>query len=158
MKRVALRLLWCGLAMLALGACATAAPRPAASASAGSGAGVEAAFGHYCDLLRAMDHAGIAAMFAADGEVDNPGAAPIRGPAAIDGFLQGFSDYHVLSYTTEEVRTVVHGEAAQTTAIFHQRVRVPQGNVVEVSGRLEAHWVRTGKDGWRVQRMATGPL
>jgi ketosteroid isomerase-like protein len=147
-----LRLLLCGLAALILGACAAAPPKPAATA------GVEAAFEHYCELLRAMDHTGIAAMFAPDGEVDNPGAAPIRGPAAIDAFLQGFSDYHVLAYTTEAVRILVHGDTAELTGIFHQRVRVPQGEVIEVSGRLEAHWVRAGKGGWLVQRMATSPL
>lgn len=119
---------------------------------------MEAAFEHYCALLRTMDHGGIAAMFARDGEVANSGQAPIRGPAAIDAFLQGFSDYHVLAYTTQAVRTVVHGGTADLTAIFRQRVRVPQGNVVEVAGRLEAHWVRAGKDGWLVQRMATSPL
>jgi ketosteroid isomerase-like protein len=161
MKRAALRLparslvalrLLCGLAALALSACAATTPRSSATA------GVEAAFAHYCELLRAMDHAGIAAMFTPDGEVANSGAAPIRGPAAIDAFLQGFSDYQVLAYTTEGVRTVVHGETAELSGIFHQRVRVPQGNVVEVAGRLEAHWIRHGKDGWLVQRMATSPL
>jgi hypothetical protein len=102
--------LLCGLVAVALSACAATAPRASASV------GVERAFEHYGALLRAMDHAGIAAMFA---------------PAAIDAFL---------------------------TAIFHQRVRVPQGKVVEVSGRLEAHWIRAGKDGWLVKRMATSPL
>ena len=141
-----------GFAALALGACATTALRPAATA------GVEAAFAHYCELLRAMDHAGIAAMFAADGEVANAGQAPIRGPAAIDAFLQGFADYHVLAYTTEEVHTVVHGETADLSGIFQQRVRVPQGDVVEVAGHLEAHWIRAGKEQWLLQRMATRPL
>jgi hypothetical protein len=66
--------------------------------------------------------------------------------------------YHVLACTTQGVRTVVHGDSADLAATFHQRVRVPQGNTVEVSGRLAAHWVRAGKDGWLLQRMATGPL
>ena len=141
-----------GFAALALVACAATAPGAAATA------GVAAAIAHYCELLRAMDHAGIAAMFAPDGEVANPGQAPIRGRAAIDAFLQGFSDYHVLAYTTEGIHTVVHGETADLTGIFHQRVRVPQGDVVEVAGHLEAHWVRAGQDHWLLQRMATSPL
>ena len=152
MSQAVLRLFACGLAALILGGCAATRPAPAASAS------VEAAFEHYCELLRAMDHAGIAAMFTADGEVANPGAAPVRGPAAIDAFLQGFSGYQVLSYTTDEVRTVVSGDSADLTAIFHQRVRVPQGKVVEVSGRLAARWTRAGGGPWLVQRMATSPL
>jgi ketosteroid isomerase-like protein len=141
-----------GFAALALVACAATAPGPSATA------GVAAAFEHYCERARAMDHAGIAAMFAPDGEVVNPGQAPIRGPAAIDAFLQGFSDYHVLAYTTEGIHTVVHGQTADLTGIFHQRVRDPQGDVVEVAGHFEAHWIRAGKHRWLVQRMATSPL
>jgi len=151
--RAAAPLLACALAAtVALGACAASTPRSAAAAT------VAAAFEHYCNFLRAMDHAGMAAMFTADGEIANPGQEPIRGPAAIDAFLSGFSGYRVLSYTSEGVSIVVRGDSAELAGIFHQRVRVPQGNVVEVAGHLAVQWSRDGTRGWLIQRAATSPL
>ncbi len=52
-----------------------------------------AAFEQYARLLRAMDHAGMAALFVPTGRVVNPGETPIVGPAAIDAFLERFADY-----------------------------------------------------------------
>lgn len=138
---------------LLLGAAACAA-QPKASAERE----VETAFRRYCVLLLAMDHAGIAGMFSSDGEIVNAGQAPIRGPAAINAFLAGFSDYHILAYTTDPAQTRVTGDYASLGSIYHERVRLPDGRVVEVSGHLEALWRRSTRGRWYVTRMATRPL
>jgi len=139
------------LTLLAATSCAT---QPAASPQAQ----VEAAFDHYCTLMLAMDHAAIAAMFSADGEIVNAGQAPIRGPAMINAFLAGFSDYKVLAYTTDPPQTRVNGDYANLRTIYHEKVRVPDGRVAEVSGHLEALWRRSPRGPWYVTRMATAPL
>lgn len=59
----------------------------------GRAAEVAAAFEQYARLLRAIDHAGMAALFVPTGRVVNPGETPIVGPAAIDAFLERFADY-----------------------------------------------------------------
>jgi uncharacterized protein (TIGR02246 family) len=117
---------------------------------------VRAALAHYADLVRHMDHAAIAAMFTPDGEVLNPGQAPVRGPAAIDAFLQQFSAYRVLSEELKPSSTIVTGDRARQTGIYRQSVRAPDGSTIKVSGAFTIEWLRTA-DGWRIQRAATTP-
>ena len=134
--------------LLGLCACATkAAPTPRAE--------VEAAFQHYCTLLRAIDHTGIAAMFSADGELVNAGEAPVRGAAMINAYLAGFADYKILSYTTGPLVTDVNGDYARLQTVYHQTVRIPDGRVINVSGQLEALWRRSAKGRWYLTRMST---
>jgi len=132
-----------------------------ASASVAAGASpekeVRAALAHYATLVRTMDHAGIAAMFAADGEIVNPGQAPVRGPVAIEAFLRQFDAYKVLSETMHPARTTVSGERATQTGTYRQRVRVPDGRVMDVSGGFEADWIRDAGGAWRIRRLATTP-
>lgn len=130
-------------------ATAIAAPAPAPKAAA-----LQAALARYERLVRAMDHAGIASLFVQDGEVDNGGQRPIKGPAAIDAFLRGFSDYQVLRYEIVATRTSINDPAAVQTGSFHQRVRLPDGRVVDVFGKFKAEWVYTPQ-GWRIWRMGT---
>lgn len=140
--------LW--LALGSVGGCATQ--------RADSAAQVQAAFEHYCTLMRAMDHSGIAAMFSSDGEIANAGQAPIHGRMMINAFLAGFADYRVLTYTTDAVRTQISGEYARIDTVYHERVRLPDGRLVEVSGNLEALWHRSPRGRWYLTRMATRPL
>ena len=140
--------------LLALAAAISCATQPLASPQAQ----VEAAFGRYCALMLAMDHTGIAAMFSADGEIVNAGQAPIRGPAMINAFLAGFSDYKVLAYVTSPPQTRVKGDYANLRTVYRETVRVPEGRVVEVAGHLEALWRRSPRGRWYVTRMATTPL
>jgi len=135
------------------GAAGDAAPRPDSPQ-----AQVEAALGRYAALVLAMDHAGIAAMFAAEGAIVNDGQPPIRGPVKIRAFLESFSGYKVLANDMETSRTVVEGETAVQEGTYHQRVRTPEGKVLEVSGRFEVRWARSGPGEWLIEQMGTQPL
>ena len=137
-----------GVALLGAASCAS-------SPKSGTAGDVEGAFRHYCALLLAMDHAGIAAMFSADGEIVNAGQAPIRGPAMINAFLAGFADYKVLAYTTETPQIRASGDYATLASVYHETVRTPAGQVVQVSGHLEAQWRRSPRGRWYLTRMAT---
>ncbi len=87
----------------------------------GRAAEVAAAFEQYARLLRAMDHAGMAALFVPTGRVVNPGETPIVGPAAIDAFLERFADYKVVRYDVTIDRISVHGDSAVQSARFAKR-------------------------------------
>jgi ketosteroid isomerase-like protein len=117
---------------------------------------VRAALAHYAELTHRMDHAAIAAMYAPDGEIVNPGQAPVRGPVAIEAFLRRFEGYQVLSELLKPDTTVVSGTRATQSGQFRQTVRAPDGAMINASGTFTVEWVRVG-DGWRVQRMATAP-
>ena len=72
----------------------TQRPRAVPSESPGPSAEqarVEAALGRYSSMVLHMDSRGIAALYAPDGEIVNPGQAPVRGRAAIEAFLSGFA-------------------------------------------------------------------
>lgn len=126
----------------------------AAPAHASPAAELQAALAHYEQLVLSMDHAGIASLFVQDGEVDNAGQRPIKGPAAIDAFLRNFSEYKVLRYEIVATRTTINNPAAVQTGSFHQRVRLPDGRVVDVFGKFKAEWLYTAQ-GWRIWRMGT---
>jgi uncharacterized protein (TIGR02246 family) len=118
---------------------------------------VRAALAHYAALARHMDHAGVAAMFAADGEIVNPGQPPIHGPAAIEAFLRGFDAYHVIAYELTPERTVVDGDRATQSGRFRQVVKTPDGSTVRPSGTFTIDWIRPAPGVWRIQRAATTP-
>ena len=118
---------------------------------------VRAALQRYVRLVQKMDHAGIAAMFAPDGEVVNPGREPIKGRAAIQAFLEQFAGYHVISETMVPRVTSVNGAHATQTGTYRQRVRDPNGNVIDVSGNFALDWIRDGSGVWLIQRAATTP-
>jgi ketosteroid isomerase-like protein len=119
---------------------------------------VEAALRRYSDLALAMDHAGIAALFAPEGEIVNRGQPPVHGPAAIEAFLSGFVGYKVLNNSTLPSSTLVAGDRAFQQGSYRQRVRKPDGGVIEVSGLFQAEWVRAAASGqWLILRMATTP-
>lgn len=135
-----------GALLLATALAVPAHPSPAVE--------LQAALARYEQLVLSMDHAGIASLFVEDGEVDNDGQRPITGPAAIDTFLRQFSAYKVLRYEIVATRTTINDPAAVQTGSFHQRVRLPDGRVVDVFGKFKVEWVWTAQ-GWRIWRMGT---
>lgn len=149
------------LGALAL-ACATGAcmHRPNASAVAEvrtARAQVDARLRQYNDRVLAMDHAAIAALFAPEGEIANPGAPAVHGRAAIDSFLVGFASYHVLENRTLPTATLVHGDSAVQVGTYRQRVRTPQGDTLAVAGAFRAVWRRSASGEWLILRMGTTP-
>ena len=116
---------------------------------------VEAALRQYSALVLAMDYEGLAGLFTADADIGHAGTPPVHGRAAIQSFLAGFSGYQVLEYAIVPASTVVHTGVAYQTGSYRQRVRTPQGQVLEVSGRFEADWRRGPSGLWLIGRMST---
>jgi ketosteroid isomerase-like protein len=139
------------LAALLLAACATKKDTKIDRAR------VEARLQQYAELTLKMDPAGLAAMYAPDGELVNPSQPPIRGRAAIQKFLEGFSDFKVLSIEDVPGSTLIDGDTSEQLGTYHQRVRSPEGRIFEVSGRLEIGWVKDPSGEWYISQLATFP-
>ena len=132
------------------------------SAAAGAAAGrekedVEAALRRYGDLVLAMDHAGIAALFEPEGEIVNQGRPPIHGRAAIETFLSGFAGYRVLENDIGADTTTIRGDTAEQVGTYRQRVRAPDGREISVTGGFDALWARAPSGAWLIRRMGTTP-
>jgi ketosteroid isomerase-like protein len=109
----------------------------------------------YCTFVGQMAHDSIAAMYAPDGRLDAPGRAPVVGPSAISAFLQSFAAYRVIHYALVLDSLNVYADTAETLGRWWQRVRVPAGDTVEVSGGVRAKWVRSRAGGWLLHSMGT---
>jgi len=120
-------------------------------------AALEARLQHYSALVLAMDSAGIAAMFAPEGELVNPSRPPVHGRAAIERFYAGFADFHVLSNVDLLEGTTVDGDTAEQLGTYRQSVRLPDGKLFEAKGRFEIAWVRDRSGAWFFSQVATFP-
>jgi len=118
---------------------------------------LEARLRHYSALTLASDSAGIAAMFAPNGEMVNPKRPPVRGRAAIEAYLAGFAGFHVISNLDELEGTAIEGDSAEQVGTYRQSVRTPDGQVFETKGRFEIAWVRDASGGWLLSQAATFP-
>jgi len=118
---------------------------------------VEGRLQEYAELTLKMDPAGLAAMYAPDGELVNPSQPPIRGRAAIQKFLEGFSDFKVLSNSDLPGSTLIDGDISEQLGIYRQKVRSPEGKLFEVSGRLEIAWVKDPSGEWYIAQFAMFP-
>jgi SnoaL-like domain len=105
---------------------------------------------------RDMDAAGVAKIYARDGEIANPGQDAIKGRAAIEAFLGRFAEYKVLEYVLTPSATTGDKNGVTQKGTFHQRVRTPDGQIVEVSGTFTAEWVLEDFV-WHIKRMTTAP-
>lgn len=145
--------------LVALGAgCKGAGEAPAApAADPARKAVVEAALQKYGGYVANMDDEGISEMYATDGEMGSPGGKPLIGRAAILRHLARLHDFKVQSsvVTSESVSFV--GSDAYQKGTYKQTVLTPKGNMLQVSGKLEAVW-RLENDGvWRLRKMNAIP-
>ena len=110
----------------------------------------------YADLVLKMDNAAIAATFTSEGALVN-GPQTIRGPKAIQEFLEKFKQFHVQSETLTVQSVTGNPNYGHVLGRYDQTVQLPAGNVVEAEGSYAADWVRGADDVWRISRMITFP-
>jgi ketosteroid isomerase-like protein len=115
---------------------------------------VDLMLSRFAQLSRAMDAAGVAKAYARDGELVNPGQDVIKGRAAIQSFLERFAAYAILSYELAPTSTTGDRNGVTQKGTFHQRVRTPDGQIVEASGTFTAEWVLEDYV-WHIKRMTT---
>lgn len=110
----------------------------------------------FAQLSREGDAGAIAQLYARDGEIANPGQDVIKGRAAIQAFLDKFAQYQLLEYVLTPTTTTGDKNGVTQTGSFRQRVRTPEGNIVEVSGTFTAEWILEDFV-WHIRRMTTRP-
>ena len=121
---------------------------------------VEAATQEYTRLLKSGPPEASAALFAADGELLEPGMAALRGPEAIKEFLAPlFKAYEVQSAATEIEAVEVHGKAAYVWGTYTQRAgERGKADAAEYHGRIVIAWHRQGDGHWRITRLLVQPF
>ena len=141
--------------VIVLAGCAAKDPNAAAKKQTVDSLQVEARLQRYAFLAMRMDHAGLASLFAPDGRMLREGQPPLVGPDSIRTFLASFLGYHVLEEHIAAETTTVRADSARQAGTWRQRVQLPDGKVVEVHGRFEAHWMRDNSDEWMIKSMGT---
>ena len=116
---------------------------------------IERSLQRYSGLIVAMDANAIAEMYAPDGVWERQ-SGPLHGRDAIRQAVAS-SPARVLSNEMTTAYLSYNGPAVVQTGEFKQSARLPNGKVVDASGRFEATWMR-GPDGeWSIRRMVTRP-
>lgn len=118
-------------------------------------AAVNARLREYDALVRAMDTTRLVGLFAPDAQLQHESQPPTRGRAAIEALYAGLAGYQVLENSTTPESTVVRGRTAVQKGRYHQKVKTPQGELVEVSGSFEADWLKSSAGTWLIERLFT---
>jgi len=108
----------------------------------------------YADFVLHMESDSIAALFTENGEVVNPHQPTVAGRDTILKYLNSFGDFKVLEEKMDADSTKVSGRTAVQTGHYFQRVTVPGGHTVEVSGRFRIYWIME-KGKWLIRREET---
>lgn len=140
---------------LALAACATRAVPPERSADR---AAVERAMQEYGAALRGASADSVAAWYTSDGELLEPGMAPLRGRKAIRDFLAPLaSAVEVESIALSTDLVDVHGDAAEQWGTYRQ-VAGERGKAKQTyTGRYAARWRHEPDGPWRLERLMMQP-
>lgn len=142
------------LALLLVAGCTMPTPRSEAERNRD----LDAALNHYGRLVRTMASDSIAALYTPDGELGGVGQPTVSGPDSIRAFLHRFDQFQVLDATLVLDSSRLAGDTGIQHGRYAQRVRLPAGDTVEVSGRFTAEWVPGPSGEWRIRRMGTAPM
>ena len=106
---------------------------------------------NYNHLIQKMNPDFIAMAYTNDGDLGQVA----HGRDSIRNFLRRFSDYKVLSQSTNTDSIAIAGDTAYQKGKYQQVTITPQKDTVHVHGEFGATWIWTRADGWRLKRMET---
>ena len=145
-------------AVLALAVVLGGAARvPAADPAGAAEKEIEASSQRYAGFIRTMDAEGLAALYADDGELLNPGMETLKGRDAIRKFLLSLKGARVDSSTMATAALDVAGDVAVQWGTYVQRVAPPGQAMEEFRGRYVAQWARQADGHWLLKRMLAQP-
>ncbi len=116
---------------------------------------VEARLRQYDALVHALDAKGIAAMFNSDGEIQHESQPATQGREGIESLYASFSGYSILENSTTPTGTLTYNNLAVQVGAYHQKVKTPDGSLLEVSGSFQADWVKSKSGEWLIKRLGT---
>lgn len=117
---------------------------------------VESASQRYGALLLAMDAEGVSNMYAPDGIWERQ-SGPVVGRDAIKQALANTNGVRVMGVELKTSYMSYNGPAVVQTGDIIQSIKLPNGKLVNSTGRFEATWVRGSTGEWWVKRMETRP-
>lgn len=121
-------------------------------------AGIESAIQNYARLLKAQDVEKLAALYAPDGELMNPGMDTLRGPEAIRKFLLTLKDVKVEAVEMLPGAIESGPNQGMEWGTYTQRVVLPgRAQPLAVAGRYVADWRKQPDGRWLLRRMLTQP-
>ena len=111
----------------------------------------------YVAASRTVNADSIAAFFATDGVLLEPGIPPIRSPDSIRTFMGSFPGVAVESASVALDTVEVHDSSAYVWGSYFERLSFPGQPRSEQRGRFVMHWVRA-PDAWRILRYYRIPV
>jgi len=119
---------------------------------------VDDALAHYMVLLKSSPPDSTAAFYTADGQLLEPGMAPLTGPAAIRAFLEPIVRTVTVSEATATPEaTEVYGDSTGYQWGRYHQVAGPTGTPpTTYEGRFVVEWRKTPA-GWRIVRFLVQP-
>jgi ketosteroid isomerase-like protein len=109
---------------------------------------IDAANARFSALVAKGDGAGLAALYAADGQVLPAGSDPIKGPQAIQKFWQGAFDSGIAAIGLTTIEIFGHGPTATEVGEYELRDKV--GKVLD-HGKYIVVWRHEGSK-WKLLR------
>ncbi|MEQ1754787.1 MAG: DUF4440 domain-containing protein [Micropepsaceae bacterium] len=117
---------------------------------------IESASQRYGALLRAMDAEGVSNMYAPDGVWERQ-SGPVSGRDAIRQALSNSNGVQVLGVEMKTSYLSYNGPAVVQTGDINQSIKLPNGKLVNSTGRFEATWIHAANGEWWIRRMVTRP-
>jgi uncharacterized protein (TIGR02246 family) len=140
-----------GLALLA--SCTLTSREPASARTE-----VADAMQRYQAAARTVQPDSIAAYFAPNGVLFEPGIHPIRTRDSIRAFVASFPGVQVHTATATPDTIEVHDGTAFLWGSYFEKLSFPGQPTSEQHGKFVAQWVRQDDGRWLIQRMYRVPL
>jgi len=119
---------------------------------------VSAAMERYMVAARAVDAEAMAACFAPQGVLFEPGIEPIETRDAIRRFLGSFPGARVEVATVEPQAIEIFGATALYWGKYHERLAFPGQPASDQRGRFVIEWSRQSDGTWLIQRYFRVPV
>jgi len=120
---------------------------------------VEAAMRLYAEHLRTGPVEATVASFTAQGQLLQPGMAPLRGREAIRAFLAPLADQFAVKSVEMATESLdVRGAVAYQWGTYRQEAGPKAGPFASYSGRYVAEWRHEADGQWRIERLMMQPV
>ena len=108
-------------------------------------------------MILAMDASAVAEMYAPDGVWERQ-SGPLRGRDAIRSALAATTGVRVLSNEMTTATSLLQRPGGRPQrASSNNRAQLPNGKIVDATGKFEATWVAAANGEWWIRRMVTRP-
>ena len=116
---------------------------------------IEYALNRYRFLTTQGEFDKAAEMFDQGAELSKDGQAPVIGREAIRASFKSAAGLKVVDFELTATSTSASGAKGTQQGTYHQRVKSPEGEIVDADGSFEAEWSQQVGGAWLLHRMHT---